>query len=333
MEVLVIGGTGLISVGIIKHLLLRGAAVTAYNRGRRETPPPGVTRLIGDRQDRGAFERTFAGRRFDVVIDMIAFTPADAESTIRAFGGRCAHLQLCSTVCTYGPAIGPRVLVDERCPQAPITPYGRDKLACERLVLEAAAQGAFAATVFRPSHTYGPGAPLIDQLEGDGPTWDRVARSLPVLMAGDGLGLWQSTHRDDCGALFAHAALEPRTYGQAYNATREEVFTWRDYYRQVAAALGTRARVIFAPAAWLLSQAPARFGFLREITQFHGAYSSDKARADVPAFRPTIDFVTGAGETLADLRRRGAWRDGAADGEYQRIVDRALALGLPVEEI
>src|SRR5439155_10734830 len=122
-----------------------------------------------------------------------------------------------------------QVLVDEEFPQDPITPYGRAKLACERLFLEAGRQGRFAATIIRPSNTYGPGAPLIDQLECDGPTWDRVARGLPVFIAGDGLGLWQSTHRDDCGKLFAHAALNPRTYGQAYNATRDEVFTWRDY--------------------------------------------------------------------------------------------------------
>lgn len=36
------------------------------------------------------------------------------------------------------------------------------------------------------------------------------------MCAGDGLGLWQSTHRDDCGKLFAYAALNSKTYGEAY---------------------------------------------------------------------------------------------------------------------
>jgi nucleoside-diphosphate-sugar epimerase len=328
MDVLVIGGSGLISGGIVEHLLAGGAAVTVFNRGQRPTPP-GVRQLVGDRGDRAAFERAFEAQRFDVVIDMICFSPADAQSTIRAFAGRCAQVQLCSTVCTYGPEISPRVLVDEDCPQRPITGYGRDKVACERLLLEAGAAGKFAVTVFRPSHTYGPGAPLIDQLEGDGPAWDRVARGLPVLVAGDGLGLWQSTHRDDCGRLFALAALNPRAYGQAYNAVRDEVFTWREYYRQAAAALGTRARLIFAPADWLLARRPRRFGFLAEITRHHGAYSGAKARAHFPDFRAPIGFEEGARETFADLRRRGAWPDSAADTDYQALVDEALAAGLP----
>ena len=331
MDVLLIGGAGLISAGIIKHLLARGDSVTVYHRGRRRLPA-GVQQLLGDRSDRAAFERTFEKARHDLVIDMICFTPADAESTIRAFGGRCRQLQFCSTVCTYGPEISPRVLVDEDCPQRPITSYGRDKLACERLFLQAGEAGRFAVTIFRPSNTFGPGAPLIDQLEGAGPTWDRVARGLPVFLAADGLGLWQSTHRDDCGLLFALAALEPRSYGQCYNATRDEVFTWRDYYRQAAAALDTRARVIMAPADWLLARRPGRFGFLAEISRFHGAYSSAKAKEHFPDFQARIGFEDGARETLADLRRSGAWPDSSADTDYQRLVDEALAAEFPIME-
>jgi uncharacterized protein YbjT (DUF2867 family) len=39
MRVLIIGGTGLISTGIIKHLLARGAEVTMVNRGQRLIAP------------------------------------------------------------------------------------------------------------------------------------------------------------------------------------------------------------------------------------------------------------------------------------------------------
>jgi nucleoside-diphosphate-sugar epimerase len=331
MNALIVGGTGVISAGIVKHLLARGASVTLYNRGRRSAPP-GVRQIAGDRSDAGLFERAFESSRYDVVIDMICFTPEQAESTVRAFGGRCEQLQFCSTVCTYGAKIPPGVLADEGFPQEPVSGYGRGKAACERVFERAAAQGRFKLTILRPSHTYGPGGPLIDQLEADTPAWDRIVRGLPVLCAGDGLGLWQSTHRDDCGKLFAHAALNPRTYGEAYNATRDEVFTWRDYYRQAASALDARARLVCAPAGWLIAERPDRFGLLREVTQFHGAYSSAKAKAHVEAFQATIDFQTGAREMFADLRRRGAWRSSSEDADYQALVDKALRAGFPVVE-
>lgn len=331
MNALVLGGTGVIGTGIVKHLVARGARVTTYARGRTDRSALAeLAHIVGDRSDRGAFERTFEKSRYDVVIDMTSFGPGDAQSTVRAFGGRCRQLIFCSTVCTYGAKVAPLVLVDERFPQEPVTEYGRNKLACERVFEHAAERALFELTIVRPSHTYGPGGPLIDQLESNGCSWDRIVRGLPVLCSGDGLGLWQSTHRDDCGRLFAYAALNPKAYGQAYNATRDEVFTWRDYYREAAAALGTHALLVFAPAGWILRELPTRFELLRNVTRFHGAYTSAKAKADIPEFRATIEFRTGAGETLADLRRRGVWRDASSDPEFDGLVKKALEYGFEV---
>jgi len=328
LNALLIGGTGLISTGIVKHLLARGAQVTIYNRALRErSVPEGVRQIQGDRSDVESFVATFATQRFDVVYDMICFTPDQAEASARAFAGRCEQFVFCSTVCTYRVDTPPGVLIDESWPLEPSSEYGRNKVLCEQRLQRAADSGAFALTIARPSHTYGPGGSLIDQQEFDSGTWDRVARGLPVLVAGDGLGLWQSTHRDDCGKFFAHAALAPRTFNEAYNVTRDEVLTWRGYYREVARALDTRAKLIFVPARWLLAQDPQRFGFLAETTRFHGAYSSAKAKAHVPEFQATIGLEAGARETFADMRRRGAWRDSEQDLPYQRLVERALALG------
>lgn len=328
MNALIIGGTGLISRGIVKHLLARGAEVTVYNRARREnTLPANVGTMVGDRNQFDDFQRTFADRRFDVVIDMICFNPPQAESAIRTFAGRCEQFIFCSTVCTYGVKVPPRVFIDETFSQEPISEYGRNKVACEDLFRRAHDDGKFKATIVRPSHTYGEGNPLIDNLEFDAVAWGRIERGEPVLCAGDGLGLWVSTHRDDCGKLFAYAAMNARTFGQSYNATRDEHTTWREYYSTVSAALGAKARLLFVPTQWIVRHDPRRFNLLREITAFHGAYDSAKAKRDMPEFRCEIGLAEGAKRTLDDVRRRGAWKDGAGDELYQRMVDDALAGG------
>src|SRR5688572_20887075 len=159
MRVLLIGGTGLISVGIIKHLLARGADVTMFNRGKRTSTVAGnVKHVVGDRNDK-SFEAFFSGRPFDVVIDMICFTPQQAESSVRAFGERCEHFIFCSTVCTYGVKVPSNVLVDETLPQEPNSEYGRNKVACEQIFRRADESGKFNTTIIRPSSTYGPGSP------------------------------------------------------------------------------------------------------------------------------------------------------------------------------
>jgi nucleoside-diphosphate-sugar epimerase len=328
MRVLLIGGTGLISQGIVKHLLLGGHQVSVFNRAQREDSlPQQVKRFVGDRNKPDELARPLKDNSFDVVIDMVCFNPEQADSAVKVFSGKCEQFIFCSTVCTYGVKVPPNVFINETFPQEPISSYGKNKVACEKIFLAAHTANQFKSTIIRPSHTYGPGHPLIDNLEFDAVAWDRIERGQPVLCAGDGLGLWVSTHRDDCGKLFAHASLNPVTYGQSYNATRDPHVTWREYYRQAAAALNKQAKVIFMPADWIVRQDAKRFGLLAEITAFHGAYDSSKAKRDVPQFRCEIDLQEGARQTFADVRRRNAWKDSSADTSYQAMVDRALATG------
>jgi len=330
---LIVGGTGIISTAIVERLLARGVRVSVFNRGLRSNRLPEGVRLIrGDRDDAAELARAFERERFDVVYDMICYTPEQAEASVRAFAGRCAQLVFCSSAVVYGVKMPSTVLVDESCPLEPVSHWGKSKVACEQIFMRAAERGAFEVTIARPGHTYGPGDSMNDQQENDSGTWDRVVRGLPVFCTGDGLGLWQSTHRDDVAKFFAHAAMAPRTYGQAFNVMRDEVLTWRDYYREVARALDTRAKLLFVPASWLIAQNPERFGFLAEISQFHAAYSSAKAKAVVPEFHATTGLEAGAREVFADMRRRGAWRDSDSDAAYREMVDRALASGFRVED-
>jgi nucleoside-diphosphate-sugar epimerase len=330
---LIIGGTGLISRGIVTHLIARGADVTMYNRGTHGGDPfEGRVKLVaGDRFRHREFEATFARARFDVVIDMMGFGPEDAESDVRAFGGRCEHLQFCSSAAAYGVETSGQVLVDETFAGEPASAYGRNKLACEQILLRADAERRFRTTIFRPTNTYGPGRALVDQLELEPVAWDRIERGLPVLCADGGTTLWQPTHRDDCGKAFAYGALEAKTYGETYNATADQVITWREYYRQVAAALGKPLELLTLPSDWIVGQSAERFGFLRDISRFHGAYSSAKARRDIAGFRCEIEFAAGSAQVVEDMRRRGALHGGREDPLYDAMVERALTLGARVD--
>lgn len=326
MRVLIIGGTGLISTGIVRHLLERGAQVTMFNRGRRNNRwGSRIQEVIGDRNEPGALAGAFGGQTFDAVIDMICFNAEQAETDVKVFAGRCDHFLFCSTVCTYGVKIPAGVLVDEAFPQEPISDYGRNKLAAERVFIDAHERGKLNPTIIRPSHTYGPGHSLIDNLQSDPSTWDRMEKGLPILCAGDGLGLWVSTHRDDCGKLFAHAIGNPKTFGQSYNATHQCNRTWGEYYEQVGEALGVKPQLLYLPASWIVGRDPARFSLLREITQFHGAYTSAKAMCDVPEFRCEIDFVDGAAQTLEAIARHGEWKCCENDPLYEELVKLASA--------
>jgi nucleoside-diphosphate-sugar epimerase len=227
MRVLVIGGTGLISRGIVKRLLARGAEVKVFNRGKCSgaSLPADVRAVLGDRDDAAALSAV-ARANFDVVIDMVCFRNEQATAAVAASAASAGTTYSAPPVCTYGTGSPSKVLIDESSPQQPTSAYGRDKVACERAFFAAHRAGRFAITIIRPSQTYGPGGPMIDNLEFDAVAWDRIDRGLPVLCASDGLGQWGSTHRDDCGKLFAYAALRPlhlRQGVQRHSATAHDL--------------------------------------------------------------------------------------------------------------
>ena len=301
MRVLIVGGTGLISTGIVQALRERGADLTVFNRGKTDDRlGPGVKRLVGDRADVRAFEKTVAAAgRWDVVIDMICFRPEEAQSVLRAIAGRCGHFIFCSTVCTYGNT-QTTVPTTEETRQSPHSVYGRNKLACEEIFLRAHSAMKLPVTIFRPSHTYGPGGGIISNLNTDPAFLSRLRAGRPIIVSGDGHGLWQSAYADDVGRGFAFAAANPRCFGQAYNAVADEVVTWDQYVRRTAAAIGApQPRIVHLPTDFLLAVDRARYTALEEIFRFHGVYANAKLKRDVPEFRLTTPFEEGVRRTVA----------------------------------
>ncbi len=325
MQVLIIGGSGLISTGIVKALKTRGADITVFNRGQTDDRLGAeVHHLHGDRNDFPAFEAAMAATGpWDVVIDMICFRPDQAASDLRAFAGRCGHFIFCSTVCTYGntQTVIPTL---ETTPQAPHSAYGRDKVACEQLFLRAHAEGKMPATIFRPSHTYGPGGNIINNLGWEATFVDRLRKGRPIIVSGDGHGLWQSTFSEDVGVGFAYAAGKKQCFGEAYNIVTDEVFTCDQYTQRTAAAISAPTpRIIHLPTDLLMRIDAGRYlGALGEIFRYHGVYSSAKLRRDVPEYRPVTSYEEG-------IRRTVAWMDQHAQvvsADTDPFEDKLIAL-------
>ena len=322
MKVLIVGGTGLISTGIVKALQARSAAITVFNRGQTDDRlGAGVRHLAGDRNDFPAFEAAVAAAGpWDVVIDMICFRPDQAASDVRAFAGRCGHFIFCSTVCTYGntQTVVPTL---EDTPQTPHSAYGRDKVACEQIFLRAHADKKMPVTIFRPSHTYGPGGNVINNLGWEATFVDRLRRGRPIIVSGDGHGLWQSAYSEDVGVGFAGAAGNPACFGEAYNIVADEVVTWDDYTRRTAAAIGAPPpRIVHVPTDLLLAIDRPRYSALEEIFRFHGVYSSAKLKRVVPAYRSATPYEEGVRRTVAWMDQHGKIAPVESDPLEDRLV-------------
>jgi nucleoside-diphosphate-sugar epimerase len=322
MNVLFIGGTGLISTAIARQLLERGDHVTLFNRGKSENRLPAdaaVDVIHGDRKDYGAFEAQFADKHYDVVVDMVAFHPDDTASAIRAFTGRCGQFLHCSTVCVYsGP---PRTIpTPETEPFHSIGGYGKNKIAIEEILFRAHADHAFPMTILRPSHSYGEGG-LLTRPWGPSNTFvDRIRKGKPVIVSGDGTGLWASCHVDDVARGFIGTMDSPVCIGEAYNITGQEYMTWNDYHSQIAEVVGGTFRPVYIPLDILTDVAPQSSGGLKEIFAWPSIFTIDKIQRDAGYIGQTITWREGVQRTVAWMDANGKVANSDADDYEDRLA-------------
>ncbi|MDX1932177.1 MAG: NAD-dependent epimerase/dehydratase family protein [Capsulimonadales bacterium] len=312
MKVLFIGGTGLISTAIARQLIAENHEVVCFNRGRSESRlPEGTYQVItGDRRDYATFEKTFDGQHYDVVVDMVAYHPDDTASAIRAFTGKCGQFIHCSTVCVYS---GPpqQIPTTETEPYHSIGGYGKNKIACEELLLRTHADSGFPATIMRPSHSYGEGGLLIRPFGPADSFISRVRAGLPVIVPGDGTGLWASCHVDDVARGFIGVMGNDLSLGQAYNITADEWFTWNTYHEQVAEVVGGKYEPVYLPTDILIEVAPKYSGGLKEIFAWTSIFDNAKIKRDTNYTGQTVSWREG-------VRRTVEWMD--AHGKHAAVT-------------
>ena len=331
MKILFLGGTGIISTACTRLALERGFDVTVLNRSRRE-PIAGAHQLVADLADPGV-AAVLGNRRWDAVVDFIAFDPAAIEQRLALFRGRTGQYVFISTTSAYQRPLT-HYLITESTPLVnPYWEYSRLKLAAEERLFRALREEAFPFTIVRPSLTYGDTfVPLMLNSRTHGYTnLARLRAGQPLIVPGDGLSLWTITHNSDFAkglvGLLGHAGA----LGHAFHITSDEVLTWNQIYQTVAEAAGVSApRFVHIASDFIIACLPEATGTLFGDKAHSAVFDNTKIKRFVPDYVATTRFRTGIARTVrwydADPARRTV--DAEADAKWDRLIaayDRGLA--------
>ena len=261
MRVLVIGGTRFVGPRLVRSLLDRGHAVTAFHRGRTGQLPHAAERLLGDRTDPAALAAALAGRSFDACVDTIAMRGADTIAAIELLDGRVGHYVHFSTGQVYlvrDACPSPAREEDYAGPLAPARPvtawdagewrYGIEKRECEDALAEAWSARRFPATRLR-----------LTMIHGDDDPRGRIQAYVLRLMDGGPLLV---PHEPSPPIRPIHAGavvdavvgiLESGTgKGAAFNLAQDEAWSHGELVAAIAARLGVRAHTVPRPLAGLV---------------------------------------------------------------------------------
>jgi nucleoside-diphosphate-sugar epimerase len=316
LKVLFIGGSGTISSACSALAVERGVDLYLLNRGSTTTRPvpAGATELRGDIRDSDSTRQALGNQTFDAVVDWVAFTPEHVQADIDLFRGRTGQYVFISSASAYQTP-PERVPVTESTPlRNPFWQYSRDKIAGEDLLVTAYREAGFPATIVRPSHTYDKTSVPLDG------GWTAVARmrqGKPVIVHGDGTSLWTLTHHLDFATGFVPLLGHPRTIGEAFHITSDDVLSWNQIARSLAAAAGVEARLVHVASDAIAAADPAWGAGLLGDKAHSMIFDNSKLRSVVPDYRATIPFEQGAREIVA-------WHD--ADVSRQQVDARRDAV-------
>ncbi len=314
MKVLFIGGTGIISTACTKLAVERGIELTLLRRGQRAASIPDAVRtLAADIADEAAVARALGDRKFDAIVDWIAFTPADVERDIRLFRDRTVQYIFISSASAYQRPVS-QYFITESTPLAnPYWQYSRDKIACEERLMKEYRERGFPITIVRPSLTYGDTQIVLAVNNWQKPytALDRMRRGKKVIVPGDGSSLWVVTHNSDFAQGLVGLLGSSQAIGHAFHITSDEVLTWDQIYTITARAAGVEPRIVHIASDFLGACLPDLVGSLTGDKSSSVVFDNSKIKRFVPGYCARVSFTEGIARTVA-------WFDAAAE---RQVVD------------
>lgn len=272
MRCLVTGGSGFFGHLLVERLLARGDSVRNFDLTAADDELEGVEFHQGDIRDAAAVRRACEG--IGVIYHNVAQQPLSKDPelmrTVNLDGTRnllsaaldCGVGKTIFTSSTAVFGIPAELPIKRSTKPTPVEPYGRTKVAAERLCQDYVERG-LDITVIRPRTILGHGRLGIFQMLFE---WIREGRNVPVMGTGD--NRFQFVHAFDLADASILAAQRPGA--QVYNIGTDRFGSMREVLEALCRHAGTGSRVRSvpdAPVRWLMAGA-SRLG-LSPLGAYH----------------------------------------------------------------
>ncbi len=338
MKILMIGGTGTISLPITQALA-HDENVECYvlNRGNKNNLLPDSCHfLTGDFNQKDDIANLIKNMTFDVVCNFITFTPEQAKTNIELFYGKTKQFIFVSTTATYNHDL--TCCFDEEATLGNrYSQYGLNKAACEEVFLKAYQEKQFPVTIVRPTQTYSKDRiPLSVKGKTCWSVIDRMIKGKEVIIHGDGQSVWSSTHADDFAKGFLGLIGLESSIGEIYQIMNDETHTWDDIYHELARLLHVEYKPVYIPSPLLAKS--KTYDLLTSIQgdkHFSVIFDTSKIKRTVPTFECTIKVKEGLKRYLdyMDAHPELKKEDADFDAWCDRVISAYKKAMQDVEEV
>lgn len=324
-SVLIIGGTGCLSSAVVKSCLDDGLQVVTINRGHHQDKLlAGVELLKADKHDADRIKTGLNGRHFDAVIDFLSYTKEDLNKSLELYSQFADQYIFLSSCAVYKMADGRECDEDsEKVNQS--WPYSVQKWDAECFLEKKASELGLHYTIVRPSITFGDTRipyGIMPPYGYHGTVLKRIAARKPLIRWEGGETGINMMRVEDFARALVMLIGDARAYGEAFNISGEEYYTFNDVIKSLERKLGQKIELFDVSAAEYAAEVPRRYGEIISGRTTTSKCSMAKFKRLYPEYKQEYNLDEGISMTV-DAYVAENYMDGMDyrfDGECDRVI-------------
>ena len=245
MNILILGGSGILSSDFTKYCLDSGNEVYIVNRGKRKAFIDNRAKLIiADLRDENidTLKKKFRDLNYDVVVDFLSYIPEHVKKTIAIVREQCKQYVFISSATAYVKSTPNEIITENNQLGNREWEYAFQKSLCEKFL----SKQDIVYTIIRPYVTFGVSRipfPIIP----DGFHYSliqRIKENKPVLMLDGGEAICTLTCTKDFAVVLYRLLLNKNAFREAFHITSSNRQSWKKVYQVLCKILNEKQNIL-----------------------------------------------------------------------------------------
>lgn len=325
MQILIIGGTGVLSSAVTEVAIKKSIKITMINRGNHSIPQ-NVELIKSDRKNFNFIKKSLQGKTFDAVMDFLCYSDNDTEESVRFYSNYTRQYFFISSCAVYDTQkMGGRPCSEDDVKSLAIWDYSVNKWRSEQKVHLLFKKLDCKYTIIRPCVTYG----NTRIPYGIDPRcrchWTLIARILegkPIIRWNGGNNRCNMTRVEDFAVGVVGLIGNENAYNEAFNVCGEETPTWNDVLAIISKTIGKEIKTIDIPSEYYAKELPLRKGEILGGRSIDAIMDNKKIKSVVQDFRQTIFIEEGIKRTI-EAYKQNNYEEGI-DWRFDADTDRII---------
>lgn len=327
MNILLIGGTGLLSGKVLNLCVSNGYCTYILNRGHNnKSVEKQVNILIADFYKVKSVEDAVKGLTFDIVVDFLSRRPEDINRIFPVFKNKCKQYVFISSACVYR-RLKEDVFMTEDCPKPNFDwSYSIEKYDCEQSLINLSKSAEVKYTIVRPYITYDDTRiPFgITPLYGyHGTIIGRIIAGKPIFIWDKGEATTTLTRVEDFAKGIVGLFGNEKAYDEDFHIVTQETHTWKEFLDLMFLLLNTKVNIVDIPTEYIISQLPEYKGILIGDRAIDACFDNSKILFAVKGLEFSFSLKEGLKKTI-DYYKENNYLKGI-DYKWDAKIDRLIS--------